>query len=192
MPAASQRSWIQRLLSFVELVASSTATRPSLLLNHFIMSFTAASAAARRAFSPSWLVVSKKSADGLGVIVRRYCPTLNVFAVIESHPRYRTTAARHVSRGPCRPCSNSTLTLRCYQTLAAGRQAHHDNAYSGFIGLNSASVSFAVRTHKVDLRHSAHLGLELARWDWGFLCHDGLQTIATTAVLTERPGVEEI
>ena len=44
---------------------------PSPESNHFIMSATAASAAACRRRSPSLLPVSKKSAVGLGVSLRR-------------------------------------------------------------------------------------------------------------------------
>jgi hypothetical protein len=85
------RSSIHLRRDLVELVASRIAIRPFPSANHLHMSFTAASAAALRSRSPSGLVVSKNSAEGFGVAVRRYWPTLNVFAFIDSQCRYRTT-----------------------------------------------------------------------------------------------------
>lgn len=60
---------------------------PLVVLNHLIMSLTAASAAAILSRSPSLLLVSKNEAVGVGVSVRRYMPTLNVSARIDNHRR---------------------------------------------------------------------------------------------------------
>lgn len=92
MLSLAHRSWIHLRRDFVELVASNIAMSPFPSLNHSHMSLTAASAAALRRRSPSWFSVSKNSAEGFGVALRRYWPTLKVFAVIESQCRYRTTA----------------------------------------------------------------------------------------------------
>lgn len=87
MFACSQRSWIHFRRFFVELVASSIAISPWPSSNHLSMSSTAASAACIRSRSPSGFDWSKNSAEGLGVAVRRYWPTLNAFAFIESQCR---------------------------------------------------------------------------------------------------------
>ena len=93
-PSAFILSWIHVLRDFVEFVASRIATLLSLSSNHRSMSSTAASAAARRAFSPSGLLMSKNLASGCGLSLRRYLPTLKISAFTDVHLRYRLTRRR--------------------------------------------------------------------------------------------------
>src|ERR1700750_833810 len=86
-----QRSWIHLRRDFVLFVASKMAMIPLSFRNHLTISVTAASAAARRNRSPSGFDVSKKAAEGFGVALRRYWPTLKVFAFIDSQRKYRIT-----------------------------------------------------------------------------------------------------
>jgi hypothetical protein len=87
MFSATQRSCIHLRLLLVEFVASSIAIKPLPSANHLHMSLTAASAAAFLKRSPSGFDVSKNSADGFGVAVRRYWPTLKVLDLMDSQCR---------------------------------------------------------------------------------------------------------